>query len=98
MLVASKSMKAVMDSSDFADVSREELSKFLSQFAKRINMLAAKRELEEGLLLKAFVEAEDYISEKFGKARIIAESERDSKSARASRALPDKPSIDILWD
>lgn len=98
MLVAKKNMKTVMESGDFADVDKEELSKFLSQFTKRINMLVEKRELEDGLLLKAFVEAEEYISDKFGKARIIAESEKDSKSARAPRALPDKPSIDILWD
>ncbi len=98
MLVAKKDIRAVMDSADFADVDREALSKFLSQFMKRINMLVEKKNLEPGLLLKAFVEADSYISDKFDDAKIIVESEKDSKSARASRALPDKPSIDILWD
>ncbi|HIH50140.1 MAG: leucine--tRNA ligase [Candidatus Micrarchaeaceae archaeon] len=98
MLVARKNMKEVMENGELAGVDKEELSKFLSQFMKRINMLVARTELEEGLLLRAFVEAEEYISDKFGNAKIVAESEKDSKSARASRALPEKPSIDILWD
>ena len=98
MLVARKNMKEVMENAELASVDREELSKFLSQFMKRINMLVARTELEEGLLLRAFVEAEEYISNKFGNAKIVAEDENGSKSARASRALPEKPSIDILWD
>jgi hypothetical protein len=46
--------------------------------------------------MKAFIEARDYLSGKFG-SPIVVESEVTSKSARASRALPDRPSIDITW-
>lgn len=97
MLVSTKNMRTVMESSEFKDVEKGALSKFLSQFTKRINMLVEKKELEEGMMLGAFVEAAEYISGKFGNAKIVAECEKDSKSERAARALPDKPSIDILW-
>ncbi len=97
MLARTKSMKDVIGNPEFSSIEKAELSSFLAQFAKRMNMLVEKSEMDREVLLKALVEANEYISTKFGNAKIIAEKEDESKSSRASRALPDKPSIDISW-
>ena len=66
-----------------------------------INMLVAKKELADGLLLKAFVEAEDYISEKFGKAEDHS-GEREGLQirkgfARASGQAEHRHTLGLRW-
>jgi leucyl-tRNA synthetase len=97
MLAESKNMAAVIGSSEFGGIDRTALSKFAGQFAKRINMLVPKRELDNELLVKAFIATSESMASKFN-AKIVIEQEADSKSGRASRALPEKPSIDLIWE
>ena len=72
------------------------LSKFLSQFAKKMQTLMPMEKLSSAHVLKGFADAKEYMGKKFG-AEVTIESESASKSARAPRALPDKPAIDITW-
>ena len=96
ILAKTKNIGAVMSDPELKEIDRSVLSQFLAQFAKKLNSLAERKELDTELLMKAFIEARDYLSGKFG-SPIVVESEVTSKSARASRALPDRPSIDITW-
>ncbi len=96
LLAASKDISAVMGSAELAKVGRAELSKFLGQFAKKMQSLAPTREVRGDAVLEGFVEAKEYLGSRFG-AEIAIEKETASKSARAQRALPGKPSIDITW-
>ncbi|MDE1871263.1 MAG: leucine--tRNA ligase [Candidatus Micrarchaeota archaeon] len=95
MLSKSKSISSVMGSIG-TETDKEALSRFLGQFAKRLNTLNPREELSMESLLKAFLEARPYLEDRF-RAKVTIEGEASSKSGRASRALPDKPSIDIAW-
>lgn len=91
-----RNIGSAMNDPELASVDKEKLSKFLSQFAKKLTSLGDPREISMELLFKAFVEAKDYLAGRFN-ANVTIENERESKSQRAGRALPDKPSIDISW-
>lgn len=95
-LAKSRSIGAAMKDESLKELDREELSKYLSQFAKRLNTLGEELKLDMKSLMMAFVEAKDYIGKRFN-ARIVIEDEASSQSDRATRALPDKPSIDLVW-
>jgi leucyl-tRNA synthetase len=96
MLAKSRDITSVIESSEFSGVDKSKLSKFVGQFAKRMNSMVEKREIGRELLLKGFIEAKDFMAAKFDSS-IVIEREFESKSERAQRALPDKPSIDIAW-
>lgn len=96
LLSNSKNISEVMGNGELDKVDKAALSKYLGQFAKKLNTLNPRNELGMESLLKAFVEARPYMEGKFN-ARITVESEGSSKSGRAARALPEKPSIDIIW-
>lgn len=96
LLSKSKSINATMADPSFENVDKAVLGQYLAQFSKKINSLIERNELDMEILRKAFTEAKDYFATRFD-ARIEIESEEHSKSRRASRALPEKPSIDILW-
>jgi leucyl-tRNA synthetase len=96
MLAGTKNISQVMDSPDFSNVDRAALSKFLSQFSKNIRGLVPIRVTGSDAVLKGFVEAKDYLGKRFGTG-IDVEKESVSKSPRASRSTPDKPSIDLTW-
>lgn len=97
LLAKTKNMSTVLENQDLlSHVSKDVAAQFLGQFAKKLNTLKEGPEFSTELLLKAFVEAKDHIGNRFN-TRIEVESESSSKSSRASRALPEKPSIDIIW-
>ncbi|MGI0100359.1 MAG: leucine--tRNA ligase [Candidatus Micrarchaeaceae archaeon] len=96
MLAESKSISNVMESPDLSRIDKDRLSQFLKQFASKMNSINRRDGLRMESLLRAFVEAKDYLSEKFN-ASIEIESEPSSASKRAQRAMPEKPSIDVTW-
>jgi leucyl-tRNA synthetase len=96
MLAQTKNISQVMNSPDFSSVDKATLSKFLAQFAKNIHGLVPMRDLGSDAVLKGFVEAKEYLGKRFD-AEIVVEQESASKSPRASRSLPGKPSIDLSW-
>ncbi len=96
ILAKTKSISAAMESPDLKEIDRNTLSKFLTQFTKKLNTITERKELDTELLLKAFVEAKDHLEGRFN-AKVEIESEESSNSDRASRALPEKPSIDVVW-
>jgi leucyl-tRNA synthetase len=75
---------------------KARVAKFLAQFAKNIKELKPEKAVLQQALSSAFKEASGYLSEKF-QTKLVIETEGSSKSARAGRALPDKPSIDLTW-
>jgi leucyl-tRNA synthetase len=96
MLAKTKNISQVMGSSDFSAVDKEVLSKFLTQFSKNMQGLIPMRDISSDAVLGSFVEAKEYLSKRFG-ADIDVEKESASKSPRASRSAPGKPSIDLSW-
>ncbi len=99
LLSEKKAIAPVMSDEQLKDVGREALSKFISQYSKAIRTLnsSAIGSIKMEDLYRSFREATEYIGSKLN-ARIEVEMESSSKSARAARAGPDKPSMDILWD
>ena len=95
-LAKSKNISTAMASPEVSDIDKAALSQYLTQFAKKLNSMSERSSIEMELLLKAFVEAKDYLASKLG-AKVEIESEKTSKSARAQRTLPEKPSIDVIW-
>ncbi|MDE1833460.1 MAG: leucine--tRNA ligase [Candidatus Micrarchaeota archaeon] len=95
-LAAAKSMQAAMQDKSVGEIGKEELAKFLGQFAKRMQSLTPMKDIGSASVIAGFKDASQYISEKVG-AQVVVEGEKESKSQRAARALPDKPSIDISW-
>jgi len=78
------------------DIDKEAASKFVGSLAKKVNQLAAvtMTQLDEFMSLK---EAEDYLGRQLGCA-VVVEKESESKSGRAGRAMPLKPSLDITFE
>jgi leucyl-tRNA synthetase len=95
-LVKEKDVGRVMDGiKDDAKIDKEAAAKILAGLAKRINEIrevsgSQKDEFE------SFDEARDYLGKMLG-CSVIVEKESDSKSERASRAMPQKPSLDITF-
>ncbi|MGC8669808.1 MAG: leucine--tRNA ligase [Candidatus Micrarchaeia archaeon] len=94
-LVRNKSIKSVLDNKEYAD-KKDKVAKFLQQFTKNIQGLVELQNLNSKQVIESFTEALPYLNEKL-KVKVIIESEDSSKSQRAERALPDKPSIDIIY-
>jgi leucyl-tRNA synthetase len=76
------------------EIDKEAASRFVGSLAKKVNQLAAvtMTQLDEFMSLK---EAEDYLGRQLGCA-VVVEKESESKSERAGRAMPLKPSLDIV--
>jgi leucyl-tRNA synthetase len=96
LLSKTKNISKTIEAGGEIGVEKDELSQFLAQFAKKINTINERAEISMDLLLKAFMEAKDYIGNKFN-AKVEVEGQAVSKSQRATRAMPEKPSIDIVW-
>ncbi len=96
IIAKTRNMNSTINSKELEGVEKNAISKYLAQFTKRLNMLSERRELDMGALQRAFLEAKDYIRDKFS-AEIGIEDEEQSKSERAFRALPEKPCIDVTW-
>ena len=75
---------------------KERTSKFVSQFASKLKTLEKIQPIKADTVLAAFNQARDYLSKRFG-ADVAAELESTSKSQRASRAMPGRPSIEVVW-
>ena len=95
-LVDKGSMADAIASTGINGDRKDAMQKFLAQFMPKRKTLKKVPELSSDDIYVAFVGATDYLKKRFG-ADIIIEKEGESKSARASRAMPDKPSIDVLW-
>jgi leucyl-tRNA synthetase len=96
-LAKEKNIGKAMAAESLKGADREKLSKFLSQFAKKMNALVVVPALKAEDIIKGFNDSGKYLSEKMG-ATVTAVAESDSKSDRAARALPGKPAIDIVWE
>jgi leucyl-tRNA synthetase len=99
-----KAYNALADTKDISKVlkmpelseQKEQAAKFLQSFAKNINSITKMPELKSDDMVTAFIEALPYIESKLG-CRGMVEKESTSKSPRAARAMPDKPSIDVIY-
>lgn len=95
LLAEKKSISEVINAQGICD-DKEKLSGFASQFSKRLMALEPIIPVSAAYLTNAFNQAKDWIAGKVD-ARVEVEAESQSKSARASRALPNRPSIDVVW-
>jgi leucyl-tRNA synthetase len=97
ILAEKKDIGAVMGDPAMGKIDKERLSKFLSQFAKRINALSRLNAISDEALMNGFADSKEFMEKKIGSG-VKLEKEAESKSARAARALPNKPSIEIVWE
>lgn len=74
---------------------KETTAKYILSLSKKINEIKSIQfsQKEEYDSLK---EAEEYLSSQL-KCKVLVEKEEESKSNRASRAMPGKPSIDLIY-
>ncbi len=94
--VDSKDIGKVMVMPEFAKENKEQVAKVLAQLAKKARGLLKVRDIDPKLVKEGFGQGRDYIAKQF-KADVSIELESESQSPRATRAMPDKPSIDISW-
>ena len=94
-LVEKRSISEVM-AAEGLQQDREKLSGFLSQFSKRLRTLERDEAPGQEELFAAFSQAAGYLGRRLG-ATVEVEREAESQSQRAQRALPGKPSIDVIW-
>ncbi len=95
-LVELRELSKVMKSDQMSNVDKEKASRFLGPFMSKLQTLHKPIEMTSDELYAGFVSSRDYIGKKLG-ADVTIERESSSASQRASRAMPDKPSIDIVW-
>ena len=93
MLVEKKGISAVIGA--MHDIDKEKLAKYLAQFRKPGDYVD-KIGIKHDMLFSVLSSSLGYISAKVN-ARAYVENEDASKSARAARALPLKPSLDLIW-
>jgi leucyl-tRNA synthetase len=96
-LAKEKNLGKVMALPPPAGADKEKLSAFLSQFSKRVSSLVEVPNLTSEDIIRGFADSSKYLSERLG-SQVSALPESESKSARALRALPGKPAIDIIWE
>ncbi len=92
-LARSKNMRETIEHG-YGTVSKEEVSKFLVQFGKGIQQLKEIRQTSQEEIAAMLKGEEGYMSGTVG-IPVKVEYESVSASARASRATPEKPAIDI---
>jgi len=93
-----KNIEKVMASADEVaskyNISKESIAKYVSALAKKINEIS-KVSLLSTDELAALEDARAYLSSYVG-CEVEIESESKSKSMRAERAMPMKPSLDVI--
>ena len=94
----SKDITKALSSEAAKGLDKEKAAKFLSQFSKKGQPPAAMPATETKKLAKTLESAKEFLQGRTGIEEISIEQEENSKSSRADRATPLKPSIDILWD
>ena len=97
LLAERHNIAKVMNDELLKSVDKSKLAGFLSQFSKKIQTISKVQEMNEGSLLEAFEQASRYLGKRFD-TNVKVELEFNSESARASKAMPNKPSIDIRWE
>ncbi len=75
---------------------KEKVSKFLSQLSKKIRTIEKTEFVKCDSLFDGFSHAKAYLSKRLGSS-VAIEKEQSSGSSRAERAMPNKPSIDVVW-
>jgi leucyl-tRNA synthetase len=94
--VDSKDIGKVMSMPDIPSQDKGQAAKLLAQLAKKGQGLIKVNDIDPKKVKEGFEQARDYIAKQF-KVEVSIELESDSKSQRASRSMPDKPSIDVSW-
>jgi leucyl-tRNA synthetase len=95
-LIENKEMSKVIREQEFADIDKEKMSKYLSQFMPKLLTLYKMPDITTDELYSAFLSSRDYMK-KTQNAEITVEKEAVSKSPRAARATTTKPSIEVIW-
>ncbi|MCL5429917.1 MAG: leucine--tRNA ligase [Candidatus Marsarchaeota archaeon] len=95
-LIKHKDISKVIAEKGLKDVGKEKIAKFVSPLMKRLMTMQPLPEIDSSELFEGFVNSRGYMKKRFG-AEVLVEKESESKSSRAERALPDKPSIEIVW-
>ncbi len=94
-LIDAGSITEALKRDELAEMDKETVSKFLAPMMKKIHG-APRMEMSQDEALSAFIESRNYLEAKLG-TKVVIERERESKSQRAQRASPQKPSIDVEW-
>ncbi len=94
MVAADKSTSKAMAAMKTMDVDKEAAAKYVASLAKKMNELRQVTSVQDDEF-KALDGAKEYISKALG-LPVAVEREQSSKSQRAPRAAPMKPSIDIV--
>jgi leucyl-tRNA synthetase len=92
MLVGKESISGIIRA---MNRDNERVASYLQQFKNR-NEITERIEVDQQTLFNAFNESRDYMRSRFG-AEVMIEREQESGSPRASRALPERPSIEVTW-
>ncbi|MCL5090060.1 MAG: leucine--tRNA ligase [Candidatus Marsarchaeota archaeon] len=87
--------KKISEAITRAGKDKEKTAKFLSQF-KNPKELVGRLDLNMKEMQNSFNEVKSFFENKFN-SEIVIESENESTSGRSARALPQKPSIEIIW-
>jgi leucyl-tRNA synthetase len=96
MLLERREISGVIKDAAFDGMDKEKVSKFLAPFMGKLQTLQPLPGISADSLYSSFVSARDHLKKRFG-IEVAIERESSSKSKRASRAMPDKPSIDVVW-
>jgi leucyl-tRNA synthetase len=86
--------KAIAEKEEGIDA--ERVAKFVGLYSKRLMELQPVIVIKTDDMVRCMKEASKYLSERLN-AEIVVEKESESKSERAGRAAPEKPSIDVTW-
>jgi leucyl-tRNA synthetase len=87
--------KAMEKAGSLEGIDKEAAKKFVGSLAKRASQLVPVA-LTQHDEFESLDEARDYLGKQLG-CRAVVEKESESKSARAARAMPMKPSLDIVF-
>ncbi len=96
MLADRTAIDEIMRSDRLRLVDRQRLADFVARAANQARVLKAERSMDVAYVLGAFGEARAYLEQRLN-ARLTIEQEHESKSPRAARAMPAKPSIELVW-
>ncbi len=94
ILQENRSISETMKNELLKGIGAEKLSGFLTQYAKKIHGMKPVGSFEA--ISDSLESANESLSRRLG-LEVMIEKEAESKSERAGRAAPDKPSIDIEW-
>ena len=94
VLLGNRNIGETINDKSLKSVGAEKLSGFLTQYAKKIHGMRGIGSFD--VMFESLQNANESLSKRFG-LEVLIEKEAESKSERAARATPDRPSIDIEW-